>query len=37
MHKKAQLGEQIMVFMFIFLMFVIGAGIVLGTYFFIGP
>jgi len=37
MHKKAQLGEQIMVFMFIFLMFVIGAGIVLGTYFFVGP
>jgi len=37
MHNRGQLGEQIMVFMFIFLMFVIGAGIVLGTYFFIGP
>jgi hypothetical protein len=36
MDKKGQLGEQIMMFAFIFLIVVIGAGIVLGVYMFIG-
>lgn len=35
--KKGQLGEQIMMFAFMFLLVVVGGGIVLGTYFFIGP
>jgi len=37
MDKKAQLGEQMMFFLFIFLMVVIGGGIVLGLFMFIGP
>ncbi len=36
MHKKGQLGEQLMIFAFIFLIVLIGAGIVIGTGIFIG-
>ena len=36
MHKKGELGEQVSVFMFLFLMFVIGIGIVAGVYIFFG-
>jgi hypothetical protein len=37
MDRRAQLGEQLMIFMFLFFMVVIGAGIVIGAYVFIGP
>lgn len=36
MHKKGVLGEQMMFFSFIFLMGVVGAGIVIGVYMFVG-
>jgi hypothetical protein len=36
MNKKAQLGEQIMIFVFIFFLVIIGGGIVIGTVLFLG-
>ncbi|MEM4259167.1 MAG: hypothetical protein QXS38_00170 [Candidatus Pacearchaeota archaeon] len=36
MNRGGQLGEQILVFAFIFLLVIIGGGIVIGTYLFIG-
>src|SRR3989304_5956883 len=36
-YRRGQLGEQMMVFMFIFFMVIIGGGIVIGTGIFIGP
>ncbi len=36
MHKKGQLGEQVLIFAFIFLMVLIGGGILIGTLIFIG-
>jgi len=36
-NKKAQLGEQVMMFAFVLLIVVVGGGVVIGTYLFIGP
>lgn len=36
MDRKGQLGDQILIFAFIFMMVIIGGGIVIGTYFYIG-
>lgn len=37
MKRKAQLGDQAMFFMFIFMMFLVAGGIVIGNLLFIGP
>ncbi len=34
--RRAQLGEQMMIFVFIFFLVMIGAGIVIGTFVFVG-
>ncbi len=36
LNKKGQLGEQIMIFVFIFFLVIIGGGIVIGTLLFFG-
>jgi hypothetical protein len=36
-NKKAQLGEQLMIFVFLFFLVIIGGGIIIGTYVFVGP